>query len=267
MDEIEQPEVTVGERLREARVAQKMSLETIAGQTRIPIRHLESLENADWESLPAPAYCIGFAKNYANMVGLDPSTVATDLRAEMGDTRQVYTQAEVFEPADPKRAMPKWLMLSAAIAVVVVVALLLWWRHTDLSPASAAPAAAATTPSPAPTAASASPAPVPAAAVVPATGPVTITARSGDAWIKVRDSGGKVLREGVLKQGESFAVPATAQAPLLDTGRPEALVLTANGRDLPPIGPPGHSVSSVSLLAADLSRGGGATAPAPAPAQ
>ena len=261
MDETEQQDdSTVGERLREARVAQKMSLETVAGQTRIPLRHLEALENGDWATLPAPAYCVGFAKNYATMVGLDPVVIGADLRAEMGGTRQVYTQAEVFEPADPKRAMPKWLMLAAAIAVVLIVALLMWLRNADLAPADAAPLAA--TADAAQSAAGSVAAPANAVAATPAIGPVTISARE-DAWIKVRDAGGAVLREGVLKKGESFAVP-TAPGAKLDTGRPEALSLTAGGRDLPAVGTPGRSVSGISLDAADLSRGPNAVAAVPA---
>lgn len=259
MDETEQQDdATVGERLREARVAQKITLEAVAAQTRIPLRHLEALEIGDWATLPAPAYCVGFAKNYATMVGLDAAAIGADLRAEMGGTRQVYTPAEVFEPADPKRAMPKWLMLAAAIAVVVVVALFLWQRDTDLAPTAVAPVAASADPS------NATPAPASPVAATPASGPVTISARA-DAWIKVRDASGAVLREGVLKQGESFAVPLTAQGATLDTGRPEALTFLAGGRELPAVGIPGRSISGVSLAAADLARG--ATTPVPTSAQ
>ena len=263
MDTTEQPEDTVGERLRKARLSQKLTLEAIAAQTRIPIRHLEALEIGDWATLPAPAYCVGFAKNYANMVGLDSSTIAADLRAEMGDTRQVYTPAEVFAPADPKRAMPKWLMLGAALAVVLIVAFMLWRRDAALTPAAqeqvattADPAQPAPTPAPNPTTA-------PAPPLVAASGQVTITARE-DAWIKVRDASGAVLREGILKQGESFAVPATAQGPMLDTGRPESLTISADDREMPPVGVAGRSVSRVSLAPADLARGAPAAAtPAP----
>ncbi len=56
---------TVGERLRAAREEKKLSLEDVAAQTRIPQRHLASIETAEWDSLPAPTYTIGFAKNYA----------------------------------------------------------------------------------------------------------------------------------------------------------------------------------------------------------
>ena len=66
MDETETDDVvTVGQRLREAREAKGLSVEDIAAQTRIPTRHLSSLETSDWDKLPAATYSIGFAKNYA----------------------------------------------------------------------------------------------------------------------------------------------------------------------------------------------------------
>ena len=64
---------SVGERLRAAREEKGFSLEDLAAETRIPRRHLESLESSDWERLPAPTYTVGFAKSYASAVGLDRS--------------------------------------------------------------------------------------------------------------------------------------------------------------------------------------------------
>ena len=58
MDETEAYEAgpvdTVGMTLRAAREEQGKSVEDIAAATRIPTRHLESLENSEWEKLPAP---------------------------------------------------------------------------------------------------------------------------------------------------------------------------------------------------------------------
>src|SRR3954469_23444096 len=123
MDEelVEQDVPTVGERLRAAREKQKLNLEDIAAQTRIPQRHLESIESGDWEKLPAPTYTIGFAKSYASAVGLDRSEIGDQLREEMGGQRFTSTQSEVFEPADPARTMPKWLVIGAVVAVILLV--------------------------------------------------------------------------------------------------------------------------------------------------
>ncbi|MCA1654410.1 MAG: DUF4115 domain-containing protein [Sphingomonadales bacterium] len=250
MDEIDSGGETVGQRPRAAREAQKMTLEALAAQTRIPVRHLASLEESEWDSLPAPAYCVGFAKNYAALVGLDRAEIADQLRAEMGGTRQTYAQTDVFEPADPKRTMPKWLILGAVVGVIVLLLALNWMRQRELEPS--APSATTTDSAPPPATTRQTP-PSPAPTAV-ASGAVTITALQ-DAWIKVRDRNGAALREALLKQGETFDVPPGAAAPVLDTGRPEALRITVGGRDVPAIGVPGHSVAGVSLLATDLMRG------------
>ena len=96
---------TVGERLRAAREQKGLSLEDVAAQTRIPQRHLASIERADWESLPTPTYTIGFAKSYAGVVGLDRTDIGDQLRDEMGGQRITANAVETFEPAHPRRTV------------------------------------------------------------------------------------------------------------------------------------------------------------------
>src|SRR5688500_16415674 len=125
--ELPEPEIaTVGQRLRVAREAKGLTLEDVAAQTRIPRRHLESLENSDWERLPAPTYTTGFAKSYASAVGLERGEIYEQLRGEMGGIRPATATSEVFEPADPARTMPKWLVFGAIAAVLVLVLVMSW---------------------------------------------------------------------------------------------------------------------------------------------
>src|SRR6476620_10466513 len=129
------PEVppTVGERLRVAREKQKLSLEDLAAQTRIPQRHLASIETAEWDSLPAPTYTIGFAKSYASAVGLDRAEIGNQLREEMGGQRFASSSADVFEAADPARTMPKGLVIGAIVAVILLIALMSWLSNRSLN--------------------------------------------------------------------------------------------------------------------------------------
>src|SRR5438874_10719212 len=150
------PEVppTVGERLRAAREKQGLSLEDLAAQTRIPQRHLVSIESAEWDSLPAPTYTVGFAKNYAAAVGLDRAEIGEQLREEMGGQRFASTSADVFEPADPRRTMPKSLVIGAIVAVILLIALMSWLNRRSLDqtdqPAANAPATSTAPAAPAP---------------------------------------------------------------------------------------------------------------------
>src|SRR5215212_11713850 len=120
---------TAGERLRAAREKQKLSLEDVAAQTRIPQRHLASIETGDWDNLPAPTYTIGFAKNYASAVGLDRTEIGIQLREEMGGQRFAAASSDVFEPADPRRTMPKGLVIGGIAAVVLLIAVMSWLNN------------------------------------------------------------------------------------------------------------------------------------------
>jgi len=250
---------SVGERLRATREEKGLSLEDLAAQTRIPRRHLEAIESAEWDRLPAPTYTIGFARSYASAVGLDRTEVADQLRGEMGRQRSMPTASEVFEPADPARTMPKGLVIGAILAVIALVVLMSWLNRRsleqpdDTANSVAAPAAAPQQPA----------APPPAAA---AQGPVVLTA-SEAVWLQVAEKGGATLFSGTLQPGQSYTVPATATAPMLRTGKPEALKATVGTAAAPALGPPATTVN-VSLLPADLMRTGLAAAPtatAPAP--
>jgi len=263
MDEevVEASAPTVGERLKAAREEKGLSLEDIAAQTRIPQRHLESIETADWDKLPAPTYTAGFAKSYASSVGLDRTEIGEQLREEMGGQRFTASQAEVFEPADPARTMPKWLVISAVAAVILLVVVMSWLNKRSLETPETQPnppAAAATAPPPV-----AAPRQVPQA-VPPAQGPVVITAIA-PAWIQVSDQG-KTLFEGMMQPGQTYAVPPTATAPELKAGKPEALKVTVGSATAPPVGPPGKVASHVSLKGTDLMHIGAPAAQPAAPA-
>jgi hypothetical protein len=84
---------------------------------------------------------------------------------------------------------------------------------------------------------------------------------TGPAWVQVKD-GGTTLFEGQLAPGQTYAVPATATAPVLRAGAPEALRITVGNAVAPPVGPAGQVTSNVSLKPADLMRGPAQPAPA-----
>jgi cytoskeletal protein RodZ len=246
MDETEPDDViTVGQRLREAREAKGLTVEDIAAQTRIPTRHLSSLETSGWDKLPAATYSVGFAKNYAGAVGLDRSEIGEQLRAEMGTTRPTYANPEVYEAADPARTMPKGLVFGALALLAIFVLAFTWLNNRSLEPDEAT---VETENVAAPIENVAAPAPPPPVA----SGPVLLTATDA-VWIEVKD-GSAILKQGQLAAGESYAVPPNAVAPVLTTGKPEALRISVGPQLAPPVGQPGSKVSGVSLQGADLLR-------------
>jgi cytoskeletal protein RodZ len=257
-EELAEPEApTVGQRLRAAREEKKLSLEDVAAQTRIPQRHLASIENAEWDSLPAPTYTIGFAKNYASAVDLDRTDIGNQLREEMGGQRFANTSSDVFEPADPARTMPKSLVIGAIIAVILLVGIMSWLNKRALEePGTSNNSAIAETPTPVPQPAASAPA-TPAAA----NGPVVLNATQ-QVWLQVSEKGGASLFAGLLQPGQSYTVPANATSPVLKTGKPEALKISVGSQVVGPVGPAATTVSNVSLLPADLMKLGHSAAQA-----
>ena len=263
-EELVEPEPSpVGEQLRKAREATGLSLEDIAAQTRIPQRHLASIETADWDNLPAPTYTIGFAKSYAGAVGLDRTEIGNQLREEMGGQRFASNSTDVFEPADPRRTMPRGLVLGAIAAVIVLIVLMTWLNNRSLNQANQAeaqtevPAEASTAKAPA--------TPAPATPQAAAQGPVVLTA-TAPVWLQVSEKSGPTLFSAMLQPGQTYTVPANASSPVLKTGKPEALKITVGTSIAPAVGPAATIVSNVSLLPADLLKGPAVAGPAAPPA-
>jgi hypothetical protein len=158
--------------------------------------------------------------------------------------------------------MPKWLVLGAIAAVLVLVVLMSWLNRRSLDQPGEQQASTNSTAS---TSAPAAPAAqVSQAAAQAGQGPVVLTA-TAPSWIQITDHG-KTLFQGQLAPGQTFNVPATAAAPELKAGKPEALKIMVGSSTAPPVGPPGKVASHVSLKPADLMRGPTAASAAAAPA-
>jgi cytoskeletal protein RodZ len=271
MAEIEQDQAlgegTIGERLRVAREEKGLSLEDIARQSRIPIRHLEHIERGEWDALPAITYSVGFVRSYANAVGLDGAALGQELRQHLGAARTSAgtAAAAYYEPADPARVPPRSIAIIAIVIGALLLAGYLIWRSSavdDQSPAEVAiqDVEAPATPSTQPGTAQA-PGP---AVQAPVNGLVALTAIE-DVWMKIDQANGPSLFNGTLKAGQRYEIPSGAQAPKLRTGRANVLRVTVGNVAVPPLGPPERTISDVSLAPADLvARAQGSPAPAPA---
>jgi cytoskeleton protein RodZ len=253
---------TVGEQLKAERERLGLSLSDLAARTRVPMRHLESIEKSDFAALPGSTYTLGFARSYARALDLDAIKISADLRAELAqgghDGYQAPTQN--YEPTDPARVPSRALAWTAAAIGVLVVAGYFVWRSMTLGSAVdiAAPVAVETKSS---AAASASA----SASTATPSGPVVLTA-TGDVWVKIYDTDNKRLYENEMKAGDSFTIPADATKPMIVTGRPQMLDVTVGGQAVPALGGADQTIADVEVSAAALVARAPATAPAASPA-
>ena len=79
-------EMTVGEILRNARTTgrRKREIPTVSKQLCIREEFLQALEDGNYKLIPETVYILGFARNYAMELGLDPDEIVNKLKREMG---------------------------------------------------------------------------------------------------------------------------------------------------------------------------------------
>ena len=249
-----------GDKLRMAREAQNLSLQDVATRTRIALRQLEAVERDDYSALPGIPYAIGFARAYARTVGLDEVAVAAEVRDAVHGSDIGANRYEAFEPADPARVPPARLAWIAAVIVVLLIAGYTIWRTQLLTPPTSEEIAQDQATQPA---AAARPAGV-SAPIPPAAQPVVFTAVD-DVWLRIYDEAGERLKDGLMKKGESFTLPANARGPMILTGRPQALSVTVGGKAVAALGPADRTVADLPVSAeALLARGAAAPVAAPA---
>lgn len=248
----------VGDRLRAARERQGMSLAEVGARTRVPLRHLEAIEASNYGALPSPTYAVGFVRAYARALGEDEVTLAREVRTEAHNAPRVTPKYQPYEVADPTRVPSRGLVIAAAgLALAIAVLAVLWMGSSlfrgDGTPTAAAPSVAVAVPAAQPTAAP------------PAAPQVTLTA-TDEVWLRVYDAADKTLYLGTMKAGERFDVPAGADNPMINVGRPDKLQVTLNGSVLPPLADGRRPIKNVRVSADALSaRMGGQAAPAVAP--
>ena len=79
-------ELTAGEMLRNARTTgrRKREISTVAKQLCIREEFLSALEEGNYTFIPETVYILGFARNYAMELGLDPDQIVEKIKQEMG---------------------------------------------------------------------------------------------------------------------------------------------------------------------------------------
>lgn len=82
---------TAGQILKEAREKSEKSLEHIARETKIKEKFLLALEEADYSVLPNVSVAQGFARNYAQVVEVNPRLVTALLRRDFPQRKVLQT--------------------------------------------------------------------------------------------------------------------------------------------------------------------------------
>ena len=229
---------SASETLRAAREEKRMTLEQVVAETRIPKRHLETIEAGRFEDLPSRTYAIGFTRSYARAVGLDEVALADQVREEMGSAGPRYSSVgQGMEPGDPAKLPSRGLALFGGIAALIlllgIISVAGTYYGAGEGPASLLRANEEDTPDAAPALTEADREPDTQEAALNPEGQVVFTALEDGIWVRFYEAEGERLFEAQMANGETFALPQTANEPRINTGRPDAFAITIDGREVP----------------------------------
>lgn len=258
----------VGAQLRAARESKGLTVDQVAADTRISKRYVEDLEAGRFSDLPGRTYAVGFSRTLAKTVGLNQNDVAAMVRAELdmdaADARNVSANGGgTFEPGDPARAPGGKLVWFSLFAVVLLLIGIFFAARVLFSPAAELPSLTAQQDAEEASVVAVNANDDVAAAPVDASGQVVFTAE-GEVWVRFYDAQNRVLSEQTLAEGDSYAIPADADAPKIITGRPDLLAITIGGRSVPKLSEELETLQDVDVSASAL-LARGAQAPDTAP--
>jgi cytoskeletal protein RodZ len=120
---------TVGEQLRTARAARKLTIEQVADTTKIRTDHVRALEDGQYTAFSATVYIRGSVKIYAKFLKLDEIALLATLDKELKETEKFSEPPPLIEQ---KKTFVDYLILAfarlnwkmgfvGAVAVVVAI--------------------------------------------------------------------------------------------------------------------------------------------------
>jgi cytoskeletal protein RodZ len=121
--------VAIGERLREARMRQKIDVADVETATKIRAKYLRALENEEFGLLPGNTFVKTFLRTYAEYLGLDPQLLLEEYRAEYEPRAegelQPYSVAARQRPRERRRPRASAGPPGPGTALIVIVGVVL----------------------------------------------------------------------------------------------------------------------------------------------
>ncbi|MFD7437651.1 helix-turn-helix domain-containing protein [Streptomyces sp. NPDC059861] len=243
-DVSEEARPSIGRALQQARIAAGLTVDDVSTATRVRIGIVHAIEADDFAPCGGDVYARGHIRTLAKYVHLDPAPLLEQYDAERGGSPAPTPAAPLFEAERirPERRGPNWTaaMVAAIVAVIGFVGFTLFKGETE--DGSKAPVAEGAKPSDGKTASPSADAPRPtdpkpdptesAIAAAPRDKvTVQVSATDGRSWISAKDHNGRLLFDGLLKQGQSKTFQDSSKINLV-LGDAGAIQLYVNGKKI-----------------------------------
>ncbi|UGY93965.1 helix-turn-helix domain-containing protein [Streptomyces gobiensis] len=254
---------SVGRVLQQARIDAGLTVDEVSSTTRVRVPIVHAIEQDDYSRCGGAVYARGHIRTLARVVGIDPTGLIEQFDAEYGGRPEATPAAPLFEAERirPEPRRPNWTaaMVAAIVAVVGFVGFTLFSddeTSTGNTVAEATQSSPPPKPKPSPTKptdAKAEPSDSAIAAAPADKVTVKLTADGGNSWISAEDHTGRLIHEGVLKDGDSKTFTDKKQIDLV-LGNAGAVNLFVNGKKVDRIGDVGQ-VQRVSYTKGDPEQG------------
>ncbi|MFJ4682496.1 helix-turn-helix domain-containing protein [Streptomyces sp. NPDC091377] len=243
-DVSEEARISIGRALRQARISAGLTVDDVSTATRVRIAIVHAIESDDFTPCGGDVYARGHIRTLARAVRLDPDALLAQYDAEHGGRPAPTPAAPMFEAERirPERRGPNWTAAMVAAIVVVIGFVGFTVVKGDSDPGSKDQLAEGSTPtsrtSSSPSADRSKPAdpkPDPSESAIAAAPQdkvtVQVSATDGRSWISAKDHNGRLLFDGLLKQGESKTFQDNSKINLV-LGDAGAIQLYVNGKKL-----------------------------------
>ncbi|MFD7708435.1 helix-turn-helix domain-containing protein [Streptomyces sp. NPDC059785] len=239
--EAERP--SIGHALRQARIDAGLTVDDVSNATRVRIAIVHAIEQDDFAPCGGDVYARGHIRTLARAVHLDPEPLLAQYAEDHGGRPAPTPAAPLFEAERirPERRGPNWTaaMVAAIVAVIGFVGFTLVKGGDDSdsktqvaegstptkSKVTSKPSATKTTdPKPDPSDSAIAAAPQDKVTV-------QVSATDGRSWISAKDHNGRMLFDGLLKQGESKTFQDSTKINLI-LGDAGAIQLYVNGKQI-----------------------------------
>ena len=122
-----------GRRLRVQRQSRGLALERVATQLHLRPEIIEALEQDRFDDLPDPVFVTGYLRNYARLLGLDPTPLLAAYQTHRADRPvERFVSSPATRPvASSGGARLLVRLVSLALIVAVIGMVVLWWQDRN----------------------------------------------------------------------------------------------------------------------------------------
>jgi len=243
-DDREEARPSIGRVLRQARLDAGLTVDDVSSATRVRIAIVQAIEVDNFAPCGGDVYARGHIRTLAKAVRLDPAPLLAQYDASHGGRPAPTPAAPLFEAERirPERRGPNWTaaMVAAIVAVIGFVGFTAFkggddGDKTPVAEGGSTPTAGrSSSPTPKtdkpkhskPDASDSAIAAVPQDKVT-----IQVSAADGRSWVAAKDHNGRLLFDGLLKQGQSKTFQDSEKINLV-LGDAGAIDLYVNGKKI-----------------------------------